>query len=251
LSTKSGLSFISLSSADLKVGYIGQAAVAIQKAFDEARQKAPCIMYIDEIDASCPVRTGGPNSVIDNKVNAQMLQELDGIKTTDQRPVFVFASTNRPELIDPAILERFTERIEIPLPGAVERHQLLKIFVGKIPLEIPAMPRDDDEIKRRLKDCGYYLSDMCGPDVDKFELIGRTETGDFLLHEFYNEDESEALIKSWEKVMTPKMMLARIADATHGYSGRQLKNLVSKATMKAVERAGFRGIVSLRESDFK
>jgi transitional endoplasmic reticulum ATPase len=96
LSTKSGLPFISLSSADLKVSYIGQAAVAIQKAFDEARQKAPRIIYIDEIDASCPVRTGGPNSVIDNEVNAQMLQDLDGIKTTDQRPVFVFVSTDRP-----------------------------------------------------------------------------------------------------------------------------------------------------------
>jgi SpoVK/Ycf46/Vps4 family AAA+-type ATPase len=142
---------------------------------------------------------------------------------------------------DPAILERFTERIEIPLPGAVERHQLLKIFVGKIPLEIPDIPDDDDEIKRRLEDYGYYLSDLCGPDVDKFELIGRTETADFLLDEFCNESESEALIKSWEIVMTPKMMLARIADATHSYSGRQLKNLVSKASMKAVERARPRG----------
>jgi AAA+ superfamily predicted ATPase len=180
-----------------------------------------------------------------------MLQELDGIKTTDQHPVFVFASTNRPELIDPTILERFTERIEISLPGGVERLQLLEIFVGKIPLEIPAMPDDDDDIKIRLEDCGYYLSDMRGPDVDKFELIGRTETGEFLLDEFYNEDASEVLFESWEMVMTPKMMLARISDATQGYSGRQLKNLVSKATMKAVERAGHRGIVSLRESDFK
>jgi transitional endoplasmic reticulum ATPase len=78
LSTKSGLPFISLSSADLKVSYIGQAAVAIQKAFDEARQKAPCIIYIDEIDASCPVRTGGPNSVIDNEVNAKCCKSWTG-----------------------------------------------------------------------------------------------------------------------------------------------------------------------------
>ena len=113
--------------------------------------------------------------------------------------------------------------------------------MGKIPLEIPDIPDDDDEIKRRLEDYGYYLSDLCGPDVDKFELIGRTETADFLLDEFCNESESEALIKSSEIVMTPKMMLARIADATHSYSGRQLKNLVSKASMKAVERARPRG----------
>jgi SpoVK/Ycf46/Vps4 family AAA+-type ATPase len=70
---------MSLSGADLKVGWIGQAAVAIQKAFSEARQRAPCIVYIDELDASCPVR-GGDSGVIDREVNAQLLQELDRIR---------------------------------------------------------------------------------------------------------------------------------------------------------------------------
>ena len=168
LSTKSGLPFISLSSADLKVGYIGHAAVAIQKAFDEARQKAPCIIYIDEIDASCPIR-GGASSVIDREVNAQLLQELDGIKTTDARPVFVLASTNRLELIDPAILERFTERIEIPLPGENERWLLLEIFIGKIPLEVPALPDGDNEIEAQLKALGYQI-EMVGIDLATIRL---------------------------------------------------------------------------------
>jgi SpoVK/Ycf46/Vps4 family AAA+-type ATPase len=66
LSKKAGFSFVSLSSADLKVGWIGRAAVAIQKAFADARAKAPCIVY--EIDASCPTRMSGQNSVIDNEV---------------------------------------------------------------------------------------------------------------------------------------------------------------------------------------
>ena len=116
LSKAAGFSFVSLSSADLKVGYIGQAAVAIQNAFNDARAKAPCIVYIDEIEASCPVREAGQNSVIDREVVAQLLQEMDGIKTTDAAPVFVFAGTNRKDLIDPAILERFTEEVEIALP---------------------------------------------------------------------------------------------------------------------------------------
>jgi hypothetical protein len=87
LSKAAGFSFVSLSSADLKVGYIGQAAVAIQRAFDEARTKAPCIVYIDEIEASCPIRTGRQNSVLDREVVAQLLQEMDGIKTNDTAPV--------------------------------------------------------------------------------------------------------------------------------------------------------------------
>jgi AAA+ superfamily predicted ATPase len=136
LSKHAGFSFISLSSADLKVGYIGQAAVAIQKHFGEARKKAPCIVYIDEIDASCPTRQSGHGSVIDNEVNAQLLQELDGMKTSNDRPIFVFASTNRKDLIDPAILQRFTEHIEIALPSVHERFHLLRLFIGTIPFEI-------------------------------------------------------------------------------------------------------------------
>jgi len=156
LSKKSGFSFISLSSADLKVGFIGQAAVAIQKYFDEARQKSPCIIYIDEIDASCPTRTAGHNSVIDNEVNAQLLQELDGIKTSDDRPVFVFAGTNRKDLIDPAILQRFTEQIEIALPSADERIQLLDLFIGKIPFDVS--PPEDIELE--LEAHGYVVQNF-------------------------------------------------------------------------------------------
>jgi SpoVK/Ycf46/Vps4 family AAA+-type ATPase len=156
LSKHVGLPFVSLSSADLKVGFIGHAAVAIQKYFDEARQKAPCIIYIDEIDASCPTRTGGQNSVIDNEVNAQLLQELDGLKTTDDRPVFVFASTNRVDLIDPAILQRFTEHIEIPLPDYSQRVQLLRLFVGKIPFDTRP-PENEQAIEAELEAHGYTV----------------------------------------------------------------------------------------------
>jgi AAA+ superfamily predicted ATPase len=135
ISKMAGFFFKSLSSADLKVGFIGQAAVAIQNAFNEARTKAPSVVFIDEIEASCPIRTGGCNDVIDREVLAQLLQESDGIKSTDTAPVFVFGGTNRPELIDPALLERFTERLEIPLPDVESRVQLLRKFIGRIPLE--------------------------------------------------------------------------------------------------------------------
>lgn len=75
------------------------------------------MVYIDEIDASCPTRQSGHTTCIDAEVLGQLLQELDGIKTSDERPVFVFAGTNRKDMIDPAILQRFTEHIEIALPG--------------------------------------------------------------------------------------------------------------------------------------
>jgi transitional endoplasmic reticulum ATPase len=191
LSRRAGFAFVSLSSADLKVGWIGQAAVAIQNAFKKAREQAPCMIYIDEIDASCPTRTAGHNSVIDSEVVAQLLQELDGLNTTDNRPVFVFASTNRMDMIDPAILQRFTEYVEIKLPTSDERMQLLNSFIGRIP---------------------------------------------------------------FENLNTPRMaILARISFATYGFSGRELKSLVTRSTMKALQRSAKNGgarTVILRESDF-
>src|ERR1700736_2455913 len=181
---------------------------------------------------------------MDREVNAQLLQELDGIKTTDARPVFVLASTNRLELIDPAILERFTERIEIPLPGENERWLLLEIFIGKIPLEVPAVPDGDNEIEAQLKALGYEI-EMVGIDLATIRL-GSSGKRTFL--NAYNR--SSTLLEAWDLAMTPEMVLARIPSATEGYSGRQLKNMVSKATMKAVKRAGPQGIATLRESDF-
>jgi SpoVK/Ycf46/Vps4 family AAA+-type ATPase len=244
LSKISGFAFVSLSSADLKVGYIGQAAVAIQRYFDEARQKAPCIVYIDEIDASCPTRTSGHNSVIDNEVNAQLLQEFDGIKTTNDQPVFVFASTNRVDLIDPAILERFTQKIEISLPTAIERFQLLDIFIGKVPFDL-SPPEDIEDIEEEFDIHGYAVG--CD-DGGLFILYGsgRPQPLDATSND-------EALLEAWNILMTPDMIKTRLATATEGQSGRQLKNMVTKATMVAVKRSyqsGVRRPVTFRESDF-
>jgi SpoVK/Ycf46/Vps4 family AAA+-type ATPase len=240
LSKKAGFFFKSLSSADLKVGFIGQAAVAIQNAFDEARKNAPSVVFIDEIDASCPIRTGGCNSVIDNEVNAQLLQELDGIKTTNERPVFIFAATNRVDLIDPAILERFTERIEISLPTAIERFQLLDNFI-KVPFDLSP----PENIETELEAHGYSIDS----DYGLFTLYGRAKP-----ESMHSENYDKALIEAWEIFMNPDMILSRLATATDCQSGRQIKNMVDKATMKAVRRScqdGERKPVTLRESDFE
>lgn len=240
LSKISGFEFVSLSSADLKVGFIGQAAVAIQRHFNEARQKAPCIVYIDEIDASCPTRTSGQNSVIDNEVNAQLLQEFDGFKTTSDQPVFVFASTNRVDLIDPAILERFTQHIEIALPTAIERFQLIDRFIGKVPFDFS--PPDD--IEAALETLGYSV-DSCAYGFSLYGS-GKPEALDADSHD-------DAILEAWDIVMTPDMVITRLATATEGQSGRQLKNMVTKATMVAVKRSyqdGVRKPVRFRESDF-
>jgi SpoVK/Ycf46/Vps4 family AAA+-type ATPase len=250
LSKAAGFSFKSLSSADLKVGYIGQAAVAIQNAFNEARSQAPCIVYIDEIEASCPIRAGGQNSVIDREVVAQLLQEMDGIKTNDAAPVFVFAGTNRKDLIDPAILERFTEEVEIPLPDLDCRIQLLRNFLGKLTFEQEAQPEDDEKAIERLKASGFSVEYCPDPNEDWYALF--RNGNQIWIRDGHFDLLYAVLSRGWDLLVNPEEIIFRIAQATDGMSGRSLKNLVTRAVKEAMKRVLHdpERKVQLHEKDF-
>jgi hypothetical protein len=131
LSHEAGLNFVALSTSDCKVGWIGHAAAKIKQVFIEARSKQPTLIFIDELDAVCPPR-GAYLDCISQEVTAQLLQELDGIYS-DPQAIFLVGSTNRPDQVDSAILSRFSERIEIPLPDTTTRLALLELFLSPLP----------------------------------------------------------------------------------------------------------------------
>ena len=131
LAQESGLSFLSASTADLKAGYIGQSGQNTKDLFDRARARAPCILFIDEIDAVCLPTRGGPESdQFTLEIINQMLTETEGVKPTAQH-VYVLAATNRPQAVEPAIKSRLKESIEVPLPDAAQRLELLKVFLRR------------------------------------------------------------------------------------------------------------------------
>lgn len=130
LANESGLAFVAASPADLKAGYIGQSGLKVQALFRSAREKAPAILFIDEIDAATPQRGNRSGDSFTDEVINTLLTELDGVVKHD-RHVFVLAATNRPELIDSAIRSRFMEEIEIPLPDLAQRIQLFKLLIEK------------------------------------------------------------------------------------------------------------------------
>jgi SpoVK/Ycf46/Vps4 family AAA+-type ATPase len=244
LSKQSGFSFVSLSTADLKVGWIGQAAVKSQNTFAEARKNAPCMIFIDELDAACPPRGHSNDSVIGHEVTSQILQEMDGLHSNDHA-IFVFAATNRLDMIDPAVLQRFTEHVQIGLPGPEERMKLIDLFIGELQF-----------YDLELEDHGYqvieYLSDD-GEDKHVLTLHGSQETWP-LESDTWSAASDEALeIMKSKLCLGPYSILARLALATEGRSGRELKNLVTKATMRAIRRSsdgGVRRAVELHQSDF-
>ena len=126
---EAGVPFFSVSGSDFVEMYVGLGAKRVRGLFEDARKNAPCIVFIDEIDAIGTKRGGyGGNSEKDQTINA-LLAELDGFDTRE--PIIVIAATNRVEDLDPALIRpgRFDRHIAVNLPDKRERLEILKIYV--------------------------------------------------------------------------------------------------------------------------
>ncbi|MEM0217265.1 MAG: CDC48 family AAA ATPase [Candidatus Nezhaarchaeales archaeon] len=135
VATESEANFISIKGPEIFSKWVGESERAIREIFRKARQAAPCVVFIDEIDAIAPRRGGdiGDAHVTDRVVN-QLLTELDGIE--ELRGVVVIAATNRPDIVDPALLRpgRFDRLIYVPPPDARAREEIFKIHLRGKPL---------------------------------------------------------------------------------------------------------------------
>jgi hypothetical protein len=131
LSAEAGLNFIALSTSDCKAMFIGWSADRLAKVFKEAREKQPSLIFIDELDIVCPPR-GAYHDCISQEFTGELLQKLDGI-SSDNDAIFLIGSTNRPDMVDAAVLSRFAEQIEFPLPDETARAALLEVFLGRMP----------------------------------------------------------------------------------------------------------------------
>jgi len=106
IAAESGTNFISVKGPELLDKYVGESERAVRRVFERARASSPCVVFFDELDSLCPKRgsdssSGGGSGVSERVVN-QLLTEMDGLDS--RRSVFVIAATNRPELIDPAMM---------------------------------------------------------------------------------------------------------------------------------------------------
>ena len=136
LAKESGINFISVKGPSLMSKYVGESERAIREVFRTAKQAAPSILYFDEIETLVPVRgrdTGGA-AAFTERVTGQFLAEMSGIE--ELTGVVVLATTNRIDLVDPALLAagRFDLVLELPLPGQAEREAIFSIELRKKPL---------------------------------------------------------------------------------------------------------------------
>jgi len=128
--------FFSISGSDFVEMFVGVGASRVRDMFEQAKKSAPCIIFIDEIDAVGRARgigMGGGNDEREQTLN-QLLVEMDGFSGNEG--VIVIAATNRPDVLDPALLRpgRFDRQVEVPLPDIRGREQILKVHLKKVPV---------------------------------------------------------------------------------------------------------------------
>jgi len=132
---ESEANFISIKGPELLSKWVGESEKGVREIFRKARQASPCIVFFDEIDAIAPTRGAlGSDSHVTERVISQLLTELDGLEVLSD--VIVIAATNRPDIIDAALLRpgRFDRLLYVPPPDKEARVQIFKIHTSKKPL---------------------------------------------------------------------------------------------------------------------
>ena len=135
VANESESNFISIKGPELLSKWVGESEKGVREIFRKARQAAPCIVFFDEIDAIAPVRGSDfGDSKVTERMISQLLTELDGLEVL--KDVVVIAATNRPDIVDPALLRsgRFDRHIYVPPPDRDSRIQIIKIHTKNIPM---------------------------------------------------------------------------------------------------------------------
>jgi transitional endoplasmic reticulum ATPase len=181
VANESELNFISIKGPELLSKWIGESEKGIREIFRKARQAAPCIVFFDEIDAIAPIRgrDSGDSNVTERMIS-QLLTELDGLEVL--KNVVVIAASNRPDIVDPALLRsgRFDRHIYVPPPDHDSRLQIIKIHTKNIPM-------GEDVNIERLAD---ITENYTGADIASF--ISAAVMAAIRQHVFKYEDPLEA-----------------------------------------------------------
>src|SRR5918912_553690 len=135
VATTSESNFISIKGPELLSKWVGESEKGVREVFRKARQAAPCVVFFDELDAIAPRRGSEGDAHVTERVISQMLTEIDGLE--DLKGVVVIGATNRPDILDEALLRpgRFDRILEVPKPDKGARKQIYQVHTKKKPLD--------------------------------------------------------------------------------------------------------------------
>ena len=155
VATESEANFISIKGPEVMSKWVGESEKAVRLIFKKARQVAPCVVFLDEIDAIAHRRGSDTDSGVGERVVNQLLTSLDGLESLEG--VVVVGATNRPDMVDPALLRtgRFDRLILVPVPDRQARIEILKVHTKEMPLE-----------GVDLEELGVELDGYTGADIE-------------------------------------------------------------------------------------
>ena len=163
LAGETGINFISIDGPILFSKWLGESERALSQVFKKAKQSAPCILFFDEIDALVPARNVLTVEGSSDRVSSQFFNELD--RLSDQSQVIVLGATNRPDLLDPAVLRagRFDTILEFPIPDEKQRLEIFEVHTRERPL---AKDVDLTELARLTEGMvGSQIASVCNDAV--------------------------------------------------------------------------------------
>uniref|UniRef100_A0A0C9RPW8 TSA: Wollemia nobilis Ref_Wollemi_Transcript_4398_2214 transcribed RNA sequence n=1 Tax=Wollemia nobilis TaxID=56998 RepID=A0A0C9RPW8_9CONI len=175
VATEAESTFFSISSSDLVSKWMGESEKLVSNLFQMARDSAPSIIFIDEIDSLCGQRGEGNESEASRRIKTELLVQMQGVGHNDEK-VLVLAATNTPYALDQAIRRRFDKRIYIPLPDLKARQHMFKVHLGDTPNNLTES--DFEDLARKTD--GFSGSDVsvCVKDV-LFEPVRKTQDAMF------------------------------------------------------------------------
>ena len=154
--TECKATFFSASSADILSKWLGESEKLISSLFKVARLKAPSLIFMDEIDSVATKRGEGAESGGERRVKTQLLSEIQGLKSTHDKPLLVLGATNRPWDIDNAMLSRFEKRVHVPLPDLKARAGIFRIHTEGVDSALT----DEDFVELAVRTEGYSGRDI-------------------------------------------------------------------------------------------
>ncbi len=227
-----GASFFTINGPEIMSKFYGESEQRLREIFEEAKENAPSIIFIDEIDSIAPKREEVTGEV-ERRVVAQLLTLMDGLEERGQ--VIVIGATNRIDAVDPALRRpgRFDREIEIGVPDREGRYEIFQIHTRNMPLE-PKYSREFvldaiERYKRQIDDPGIIRNlDFLYDEVKNSEREEevRSAVKNLLPQEIIDELEVEIT----------RAMLRSLADQTHGFVGADIEALCKEAAMKALRR---------------
>jgi len=190
--------------------------------FRRAKQVAPSIIFFDEIDALVPKRGGNAGDNVSERVVSQLLSEISGLE--DLHGVVVIAATNRPDIIDKALLRpgRFDRQVLVPTPDEKSRIEILRVHIANMPIRYDVSVEDIRRAAERAKS-------------KKARIVSKMSSGESVTQHDVNYLGKDVKIDDMKDKQ--ELFLNYIASQTDGFSGADLEALTREAGMSALRRS--------------